>query len=151
MKKNILLVGLIIMLVVVTGCGKSSKNLTCTMNGEVVKGTTISSEYKVTYTGKYVDLVESKEVVDSDTKQILDAYQQTVKAMYSPYDDLKYYDYDIKLTDKQLTTTVKINYAKIDTKKFVEINPAIGKVVKDGKAELDTLKAVYERMGATCK
>ncbi len=152
MKKKILFGGLMVMLVAVTGCGKVSKTMTCTMSGEVVKGTKINSEYKVTYTGKYVDLVESTETVDSDTKAILSTYQKTVESMYSPYKDLKYYDYDIKLNGNQLVTKVTINYAKIDTDKLVEINSAIGKLMKDGKVELDTLKEIYEKqMGATCK
>lgn len=152
MKKRVLFAGLAVMLVAATGCGKeSSKTMTCTMNGEVVKGTTINSEYKVTYTGKYVDLVESTETVKSDTKEILDTYKTTVTSMYSPYDDLKYYDVDIKSTDDALTTKVTINYAKIDTDKLVEINSATGKLLEDGKIALDTLKTVYEQMGATCK
>ena len=152
MKKNMLFLSLVIMLaIVVTGCGKSSKTMICTMSGEVVKGTNIETEYKVTYTGKYVDLVESKEVVKSDTKAILDAYKKTVESMYSPYDEVKYYDYKVELKDDTLTSTATINYAKIDANKMIEINSANSKMFDDGKVPVDTLKTVYEQMGATCK
>lgn len=151
MKKSILLSTFAIMLVMVTGCGKTAKTLTCTLSGEVVAGTTIESEYKVTYTGKYVDLVESKEVVKSDTKEILDAYKQTVESMYEPFKDIKYYDYSVKLDGDTLTSTSTINYSKIDTQKMIEVNSAIGDIVKDGKLELSILQQSYEKMGATCK
>ena len=153
MKKGLFISLLAILIVVVTGCGakESSKTLTCTMQGTVIEGTTINSTYKVTYTGDYVDLVESTETVKSDNETVLNTYKSTVEAMYSPYKDVKYYDYNIEVKDNTLTSTTKINYAKIDTKKMIEINSANSTMIKDGKVAVDTIKAVYEQMGATCK
>lgn len=156
MKKGLLISLILVLLVVVTGCGNkkeksSDKTFTCTMNGTVVEGTEIKSTYKVSYTGDYVDLVEGKEVVTSDNDEMLKAYKTTVEAMYSPYKDLKYYDYKVELKDKTLTSTTKINYAKLDTNKMIEINSANSTMIKDGKVAVSDIRKVYEDMGATCK
>ena len=153
MKKGLLLSLLFVLVVVVTGCGskESAKILTCTMKGTVIEGTDIESTYKVTYTGKYVDLVESVETVKSDSQEILESYKETVEKMYSPYKDVKYYEYNIDLKDDTLTSKATINYAKIDTAKMLEINSANSTMIKDGKVAISTLKQVYENMGATCK
>ena len=153
MKKGFLISLLLILVVVVTGCGtkEEEKILTCTMKGTVVEGTDINSTYKVTYKGDYVELVESTETVKSDNEQILSTYQKTVEAMYSPYKDVKYYDYKIDLKDGTLTSTATINYAKIDTDKMLEINSANSTFIKDGKVTVSAIKQIYEQMGATCK
>jgi len=154
MKKGILLSLLVLALVVVTGCGSSkeeTKVLTCTMSGTVVEGTTIDSTYKVTYTGDYVDLVESTETVTSDTEEILDAYKETVESMYSAYDDVKYYDYNVSLDGDTLTSTAKINYAKIDADAMIEVNSANSSLFTDGKVTLTAIETLYKAMGATCE
>lgn len=155
MKKKILFSLFLIALVAVTGCSSknsaSSKKLVCEMSGTVVEGTTVDSKYTVTYSGDYVNYVETVETVKSNDETILRTYKSTVETMYSPYDNVKYYDYDIKLAGDTLTSTTKINYAKIDTDEMIKVNSANSALIKDGKVALATIKEVYETMGATCK
>ncbi len=151
MKKSFLFVSLFIMLAIITGCGNSSKTMICTMSGEIVKGTTVNKEYKVTYTGEYVDYVKGKEIIKSDTKEILAAYKKTAEAMQALYKDIKYYDYNVELVSDTLTSTTEINYAKVDAKKMSDANTTLGKMFEGGKVKLETLRAVYETQGATCK
>ena len=152
MKKGILISLLVIMLVVVTGCGKAkTKTMTCTMKSTITSGTTMESVYKITYTGKYVDLVESTEKVKSNSNLVLETYKKTIDDMYSPYKDIKYYDYDITIDGDTLTSVAKINYAKIDTDKMIKVNSANKQLIKDGKIAVETIKEVYEQLGAECK
>ena len=153
MKKTFLVAVMVCLLVVVTGCNKGkTKTLTCTLSGTVMEGTTIDTKYTITYTGKYVDKVESVEKVKSNQPTILNAYKQTVEATYSPYKDIKYYDYDIKIDGDTLTSTATINYAKIDTDAMIKVNSSNSMLIKDGKVKVATIKEVYEtQLGATCK
>ena len=152
MKKGLLLSVVLLLVVVITGCGKAgTKTMKCTMKGTILEGTTMKNEYKVTYTGKYVDMVESIETVTSDSQKVLDTYKTTIESMYSPYKDVKYYDYDITIEGDTLTSVAKINYAKIDTDAMIKVNSANKSLLKDGKLALKDLKDVYEQMGAECK
>lgn len=152
MKKGLLLSVVLLLVVVVTGCGKvTTKTMTCTMKGMVSEGITMKNEYKVTYTGKYVDMVESIESVTSDSEKVLETYKETIEAMYAPYKDIKYYDYDVTINGDTLTSVAKINYAKIDTKAMIEVNSANKALLGDGKLALDDLKEVYKQMGADCE
>ena len=75
-------------------------------------------------------------------------YSEKLEAKYK---DVKYYDYDIQVKNGVLTSTVDINYAKIDTDKLIEIDSANGTLIKDGKIKLEDLKSAYETIGASCE
>ena len=131
-------------LFIATGCGKEeeSKVMTCTKTESIQEGVDMSLNYKVTYKGDFVQLVETEETVTSDNKKFLELYQETVEGMYSPYKDVD--------GDKLISTT-NINYEKIDTGKLIEIDSANKALIKDGKIKMGDIKAVYEQLGAECK
>jgi len=60
-------------------------------------------------------------------------------------------NYGISVDGNTLTSTVDIDYAKIDTKKMIEIDSANGQLIKDGKIKLEDLKSAYETIGASCE
>ncbi len=152
MKKKILLFsGVFIFLILVTGCSKESENLiTCTrsMNQNNIK---TNLKYNISYDGDYVTRIKSIETVETDSQDILDSYKTQIESIYSPYSDVDYYEYNVKVEDNKLTSTVDINYEKVDTDKLLEIDSANGQLIKDGKIKVNDIKSVYESLGAICE
>ena len=152
MKKKILLFsGVFIFLILVTGCSKESENLiTCTrsMNQNNIK---TNLKYNISYDGDYVTRIKSVETVETDSQDILDSYKTQIESIYSPYSDVDYYEYNVKVEDNKLTSTVDINYEKVDTDKLLEIDSANGQLIKDGKIKVNDIKSVYESLGAICE
>lgn len=153
MKKRLFGVLVVAMMVAVTGCGKgdSTKILTCTLDQEVQTGTNISSTYKVTYKGDYVNLVETTEKITSDNSEYLQLVKKITEQTYAQFDDVKHYDYKVEVKDDTLTSTTKINYEKMNTDDLIEVNPDIESILDDGKLKLADIKKVYEQLGAECK
>ncbi len=139
-------------LLLVTGCGNSNnmESMTCTrtMNQNEIK---TSLKYNVEYEGDYVSRIKTVETVETDDTDILNTYKEQIESLYSPYKDVEYYEYNVDVTDNKLTSTVDINYAKVDTDKLLEIDSANGQLIKDGNISVDDIKSVYESLGATCK
>ena len=139
-------------LLLVTGCGNSNnmESMTCTrtMNQNGIK---TSLKYNVEYEGDYVSRIKTVETVETDDTYILNTYKNQIESLYSPYKGVEYYEYNVDIADNKLTSTVDINYAKVDTDKLLEIDSANGALIKDGKISVDDIKSVYESLGATCK
>lgn len=149
MKKVLFLAGISILLL--TGCGaKEQKTMTCTRTVNQ-SGMKMDLSYEVKYTGDYVDTVKSVEKIESDNAEVLKTYKETVESMYSAYDNIKYYDYDVVIDGNTLTSTVNINYSKIDTDKLLEVDSALGQLIKDGKVSIDDIESVYNAVGAICE
>ncbi len=142
----------VFILLLVTGCGNnnSMESMTCTrtMNQSGIK---TSLKYNVKYKGDYVSRIKTVETVETDSSDILNTYKEQIESLYSPYKDVEYYDYNVDVVDNKLTSTVDINYEKVDTDKLLEIDSANGQLIKDGKISVDDIKSVYESLGATCK
>ena len=154
MKKGFFISLLLIIIVITTGCGNTKEPLekfTCTMNGEIVAGTTIDKKYTVTYRGEYVETEEQVEILKSDNQPILAAYKSTVEALHSQYKNVKYYDYKIDLKNDTLTTSLAIDYTKVNTDKLIEVNSANSNYIKDGKVTVSALKQKYKSEGASCE
>ena len=139
-------------LLLITGCGKSSnfESMTCTrtMNQNEIK---TSLKYNVQYEGDYVSKIKTIETIETYNVDTLNTYKEQIESLYSPYKDVEYYKYDVDINDNKLTSTVDINYKKVDTDKLLEIDSANGQLIKDGKIRVDDIKSVYESLGAICK
>ena len=152
MKKLKYLVVLLLGIVVITGCESNDKEKTMvctrTINQDSIS---MDLKYTVTYKGEYVQQIESVEKVKTSDPTTLTTFKDTIEATYKPYLDIKYYDFNVTVEDDTLTSTVKIDYSKIDTKKLVEIDSANSQLfTDDGKAKLETIKATYKASGDTC-
>ena len=124
--------------------------MTCTrtMNQSGMK---TNLNYKVTYSGDYVNRVQSEESIETSDTTTLNTYKEQIEKIYTPYKDIKYYTYNVTIDGNKLVSTVDINYAKIDTKKLIEIDSANSQLINDGKVKLSSIKSLYEQLGATCK
>lgn len=152
MKKKYLLLAVIsIFALLLTGCGNNNeeKIMTCsrTLNQNNMK---TSLNYTVTHKNSYVTNVKSVETIESDDTTLLETYKSQIESIYSPYKDIKYYDYAVTIDGNTLTSTVNIDYEKIDTNKLIEIDSANSSLFENGKISIKTMKSVYEQLGATC-
>lgn len=150
LKKVVVLVGLALLFA--TGCG-SEKTMTCTrtMNQN---GLQADLRYEVDYKGDTVIKVKSTEkmtIEGDDAADTLDTYKTTVENTYAPYKDVEHYNYNVTVDGNTLTSTVEIDYSKIDTNKMIEIDSANSQLIKDGKIKIDDLKSAYESAGITCE
>lgn len=152
MKRKYLFLAVTMLVVfLVTGCSSSEeKTMTCTrtMNQSGMK---TNLNYKVTYNGDYVNRVQSEESIETSDTTTLNTYKEQIEKIYTPYKDVKYYTYNVTIDGNKLVSTVDINYAKIDTKKLIEIDSANSQLINDGKVKLSSVKSLYEQLGATCK
>ena len=152
MKRKYLFLAVTMLVVfLVTGCSSSEeKTMTCTrtMNQSGMK---TNLNYKVTYSCDYVNRVQSEESIETSDTTTLNTYKEQIEKIYTPYKDIKYYTYNVTIDGNKLVSTVDINYAKIDTKKLIEIDSANSQLINDGKVKLSSVKSLYEQLGATCK
>ena len=107
--------------------------------------------YKVFYKNNYVTRVKSEESIETSSTSTLNTYKEQIEKIYSPYKDIKFYQYNVTINGNKLVSTVDINYAQIDTKKLIEIDSANSQLINDGKVKLSSVKSLYEQLGATCK
>lgn len=150
MKKFVVVVGLVLLLG--AGCG-SEKTMTCsrTMDQNDMKA---DLRYEVIYKGNTVSNVKSIEKITidgDDAAETLEIYKTKVENTYAPYKDIEHYSYNVTVDGNTLTSTVDIDYSKVDTKKMIEIDSANGQLIKDGKIKIDDLKSAYESAGITCE
>ena len=66
-------------------------------------------------------------------------------------DVLDYYQNNIKIKGKTLTSTTTINYAKIDTDELIRIDEGNGQLIKNGKVNINDLEEAYKQNGFNCK
>lgn len=153
MKRKYLFLAVIIsVMFLVTGCSSNSeeKTMTCsrTMDQNEMK---TSLSYKISYKGDYVTRVKSEESIETSDTSTLDTYKEQIEKIYSPYKDVKYYQYNVTIDGNKLISTVDINYEKIDTDELIKIDSANSQLINDGKVKVSSVKSLYEQLGATCK
>lgn len=153
MKNKFLLGVLLVMMLMVTGCGSSEKSkvLTCSRSATVTTGVKMELSYKATYKGDYVEVIETEEKVISDNETVLNTYKSSIESLYSPYKDVKHYSYSVEVSGNTLTSKTKIDYSKIDTDQMIEIDSANATLIKDGKVKIEDVKTMYESYGAICE
>lgn len=151
MKKTILLLVLCFSVFMVSGCGKEEEktmNCTRTVNQNGIK---MDLSYTVTYEGDYAKVVKSVEKIISDDEDTLETYKTQLEETTKSFKDIEYYDHDIKIEGNTLTSSITINYEKIDTDKLISIDSAMKQIIKDGKVSIDTLETLYTGLGNTCE
>ena len=154
MKKRYLLLAVIIPIIfLVTGCTplkNVEKSMTCSrsMNQNDMR---TNLNYKVFYKINYVTIVKSEESIETSSTSTLNTYKEQIEKIYSPYKNIKFYQYNVTINGNKLVSTVDINYEKIDTKKLIEIDSANSQLIKNGKVKLSDVRSLYEQLGATCK
>ena len=126
------------------------KVMTCTRTATISEGVTMSLEYTVTHDGTYVKKVKSHETVTANDSAYLEAYKKQVESIYSPYKNVEYYTYSVRVEGNTLISDADIDYEHIDTSKMIEVDSANATLIKDGKVKVSDIKSLYATVGATC-
>lgn len=138
-------------LLLLTGCTKEENGvLTCTRTAKQ-GNIDLSLNYKITYTGEYVNTIETTEIVKSEDQNTLNLYKSQIENVYKHYKEIDYYENEITLEGNTLTSKTTIDYEHINTDKLIEIDSANEQILKDGKAKVSDFRTMYENIGASCK
>lgn len=150
MKKSLLVV-MCIGVLFLTGCGaEKEKTLTCsrTVNQSGIK---MDLNYNVKYKGNYVTVVKSEEKITSDDAETLETYKKELEKTTETISKIEHYDHDVKIDGNTLTSTITIDYTKIDTDKLIEVDSSLKQLIKNGKVSVNDIKSVYSQLGVTCE
>ena len=138
-------------LLLLTGCTKEENGvLTCTRTAKQ-GNIDLSLNYKITYTGEYVNTIETTEIVKSEDQNTLNLYKSQIENVYKPYKEIDYYENEITLEGNTLTSKTTIDYDYINIDDLIEIDSANEQILKDGKAKVSDFRTMYENIGASCK
>lgn len=145
-----LLIGVVI---IATGCEKSSTAKTVVCSRSINQGTvSLELKYTITYEEKYVQQINSVEKITSEDSSVIESYKDLLETTYASYKEIDHYKNNITISGNTLTSTTDIDYTKIDVAKLIEIDSANSQLFNDdNKVELSTLKELYESMGTTCE
>ena len=166
MKRNklVLIVLICSLVLVVSGCdnkntiksGGERVNVSkmqhkhCTRQG-VGTGIETSLSYDLYYTGEALNVLKSVEKVTSDSEDTLKSYEEAYQKIFSNYEGLKYYDAEVKRDDSSVTSTIVINYDKIDINKLLEIEGEEDNIIENGQAKVDKWLELSKKFGTECK
>ena len=152
--KKIIILG-VALLILVTGCGQGNttakeEKMICTRTANL-NGVEMDLRYEVTYEGENVNRVQTTEKVTTDSEDTLQQYKQQVENIYSNFDNIEHYNYNVEINGNTLTSTTDIDYTKIDIDELLAIDSSIQQLLNDNdKIDLDSITQVYESAGATC-
>lgn len=151
MKKG-LIVLVVMLLVLVTGCTSSKEEKMVCARTSTMNGIKLNLKYQVYYQKDVVNKVQTTEKITSTSKETLATYKKAVEDLYSNFNGIKHYNYDIAIEGDTLTSKTDINYSKININDLLKIDSSIEQLLnKDNKISLEKIKEVYESTGAICK
>lgn len=149
--KKFLAVVMCIGVLFLTGCGaEKEKTLKCsrTLNQSGIK---MDLSYNVNYKGDYVTKVKSVEKIISSDSATLEAYKEQLEKTTESVSKIEHYDHDVKIDGDTLTSTITIDYTKIDTDKLIETDSSLKQLIKKGKVSVKDIKTLYNGLGVTCE
>lgn len=141
-------------LMLIAGCGKvKTGTIACTLSQkDAINNFSTESTYNINYEGKYVTSVDTKEIVTSDSEEMLDLFVTELNKTYSAMDkEYGGYKYSVVKKDGKVTSTVTINYNKMDLEGLAKDTPALAKYIDGDKIQVEGIKGIYESLGAGCK
>jgi len=154
MKKYLLISGIVIICLIFVLIKifyvKPSGMLYCIDNRNV-DDIEIKSEYKIYYEDMYVTKLITFEEINCDDDEVLLEYRNILKDNYSLYNDIKYYDNNVRLKNNTLVSVTEINYKKIDTNKLISVDSSNRSLIKNGKIYIKDIYEIYKKQGAKCK
>lgn len=151
MKKGLIVLA-VMLLVLVTGCTSSKEEKMVCTRTSTMNGIKLNLNYQVYYQKDVVNKVQTTEKITSTSKETLATYKKAVEDLYSNFNGIKHYNYDIAIEGDTLTSKTDINYSKININDLLKIDSSIEQLLnKENKISLEKIKEVYESTGAICK
>jgi len=106
-----------------------------------------------TYTAYFkfwkVNKIVTEEVITSKNKKLLETFEKQEEDINKEFKILDFYNREIKLEGKHLTSVTTIDYDRIDYKKMASIGNKVSS--KDKVLRIGATKKMYQASGATCK
>lgn len=154
MKKGLKILFISLFVILISGCGKSNKEVvsTCTLSSnQSSNGYKISSNYEIHSKDGLVNSVTTKETVESDNEQVRFYFKKTLEDSYNTANE-SYggYTYNVTEDGNKVISDVTIDYSKMNLEKFVNDNSQMKSYIKNNRISLDGMKKIYEALGATC-
>lgn len=154
MKKGLKILFISLFVILISGCGKSNKEVisTCTLNSDQSSnGYKLTSNYEIHSKDGSVYSVVTKENVESDNEQVRSYFKKTLEDSYNTANE-SYggYTYNVTEDGNKVISDVTIDYSKMDLDKFIKDNSQMKTYIKNNKISLDGMKKIYEALGATC-
>ncbi len=128
---------------------KSMQHKHCERGGTLDNGE-VSLQYEIYYTGEVLNLVKSEEKVISADSSILDTYENAYKGIHAHYEGLDYYDTKVIRGDTAVTSTIVINYDKIDIQALLSIEGEKDNIIENGVPKVDKWLELAKKFGTKC-
>ena len=122
----------------------------CTRSGNAGEGVKVELNYEIYSTGEILNIVQSKELIETTQKETLDLYENAYKNIHKNYEGLEYYDAKVERTDHSVTSTISINYDKIDIEKLISIEGEEDNVFEDNVPKVSKWKELAKKVGTKC-
>ena len=166
--KKISVIILFIGLFIITGCN-DSKNETekvevngkvvdtskmehkhCTRKGKIDNGD-VSLNYDIYYTNDILNIIKSEEKIVSPSDGVLDIYEEAYKKIHQNYEGLEYYDTKVVRGDTSVTSTITIDYDKIDIDRLISIEGEEDNVFENKVPKVEKWIKLAEKFGTKCE
>jgi len=163
--RNKLLVALVISLFLICGCTNNKEIVEvngekvntskmghkhCTRKATAGSGIDVSLSYDIYYTGNILNMIQSEEKIMSANSESLDTYEEAYRGIHEHYKDLEYYDTSLVRTETTVTSTMTIDYDKIDVEKLIEIEGS-SSIFENNVAQLDKWLELAKKVGTNCE
>ncbi len=152
-RNNLYFLFIIISIFIITGCDDEYKMIYCTRNVKDENSNIVADmRYDLYYDeNEIVKKTVSIETITTKDEKILTEYEKSYKKAFSKYKNIKYYDNNITINDKTLTSKTTIDYSKVNVSLIKKIEGSVGNIfTKTGKVKLATLVRKYEKNGSKC-
>lgn len=167
-KNSLLLIIIFLTITLITACSETKTNQKvisnnetvdtsqmqvkhCTRSGNADNGLEVELNYELYYTGENLNILKSTEKVIGDDKDTLKIYKDAYKNIHKNYAGLEYYDTEVIEDSNSVTSTITINYDKIDIEKLLEIEGEEDNIIENGQAKIDKWLTLAKKFGTKCK
>lgn len=142
----------ILLLILVTGCGKKNY-ITCTnyvKNDE--QNYILESKYKIYYKDKYVKEIAITENYTSEIDEVMDYIEEYRDLFYSNQSDLYGgYTYNLKKLDNRIIIDILVDSESLDIKEMVKDGYLDKNYTINNKLTVTGAKYFYSSIGAICE
>ena len=166
MKKSSIVLMIVLLSFLLLGCSNSKNTVVsngekvniskmvhkhCTREGDAGSDIEVSLNYDLYYTGDNLNILKAEEKVITEKEDSLSLYEDSYKKIHEHYAGLEYYDTSVVRDDNSVTSTIVINYDKIDMDKLLNIEGEEDNIIENNKAKVSKWLELAKKFGTKCK
>lgn len=158
MKKKILLIIVLTLVVLTTGCGKKKETVICKVDTiDEISGYEFFAEHKIVYSNEIVSEITTTETMiynddaynETAVKEAKNSFMDFYKAQDNVYGGFKN---ETKIDGKKVISTTTFDFEKINKEKFLADNVMLKEYANDKQEiKVDGFIEMYKSLGATCE